>query len=112
MGCAAVLISDFSGKSVGILGAGLSFVHAAFKELLECRSVLQHSYPFSFFRYESLALKRHRHGKRLWNEKTTFEQMQSELEMITEQMSDSRIPVWNRTLVLISCRYYLVEGRH
>ena len=33
-------------------------------------------------------MKRMRHGKRLWNEKTAFEQMQSELETITEQMSD------------------------
>ena len=67
---------------------GLSFVHAAFKELLECRSVLQHSYAYSFFKFESLAMKRMRHGKRLWNEKAAFEQMQSELETITEQMSD------------------------
>ena len=70
------------------LGEGLSFVHAAFKELLECRSVLQHSYAYSFFKFESLALKRHRRGTRLHNEKAAFEQMQSELEMITEQMSD------------------------
>lgn len=69
-------------------GKGLSFVHAAFKELLECRSVLQHSYVYSFFKFESLAFKRQRHGKRAWNEKTAFEQLQSELEMITEQMSD------------------------
>lgn len=99
-------------------GTGLSFVHAAFKELLECRSgkcgssgimpnhgvfyrilinlfsffpnipVLQHSYAYSFYKFESLAMKRMRHGKRLWNEKAAFEQMQSELEIITEQMSD------------------------
>lgn len=69
-------------------GKGLSFVHAAFKELLECRSVLQHSYAYSFFKFESLAMKRVRHGKRLWNEKAAFEQMQSELEIVTEQMSD------------------------
>lgn len=68
--------------------AGLSFVHNAFKELLECRSVLQHSYAYSFFKFESLAFKRQRQGKRAWNEKTAFEQLQSELEIITEQMSD------------------------
>ena len=33
-------------------------------------------------------MKRIRQGKRLWNEKAAFEQMQSELEIITEQMSD------------------------
>lgn len=33
-------------------------------------------------------MKRARHGKRLLNEKSAFEQLQSELETITEQMSD------------------------
>lgn len=75
----------FSSCSISV---GLSFVHAAFKELLECRSVLQHSYAYSFFKFESLAFKRQRQGKRAWNEKTAFEQLQSELEIITEQMSD------------------------
>ena len=55
---------------------------------MECRSVLQHSYAYGFFKFESLALKRQRHGKRAWNEKIAFEQLQSELEIITEQMSD------------------------
>jgi hypothetical protein len=63
-------------------------VHAAFKELLECRSVLQHSYAFSFYKFQHLSSKKYRHVKRLWNEKAAFEQMQSELEIITEQMSD------------------------
>jgi hypothetical protein len=81
--------ADFAHKNSGPFPLlGLSFVHAAFKELLECRSVLQHSYAYSFFTFESLAMKRTRHGKRLAHEKSVFEQLQSELETITEQMSD------------------------
>eukprot|EP00980_Cylindrotheca_fusiformis_P028728 scaffold22640_cov138-Cylindrotheca_fusiformis.AAC.9 len=53
-------------------GKGLSFIHSAFTELLECRSALKYSYAYSFFR----------------KEKIVFEKYQSELEMITEQMSD------------------------
>jgi len=68
--------------------AGLSFVHSAFKELLECRSILRYSYAYSFFKFESLAFKRRRPGKRAWNDLSAFEQLQSELETITEQMSD------------------------
>lgn len=67
-------------------GQGLSFVHAAFTELLECRSVLQHSYAFSYFRYPSLYSGLMVSGRR--REKVTFERLQSELEMLTEQMSD------------------------
>jgi rubrerythrin len=68
---------------------GLSFVHAAFTELLECRSFLQHSYAFAFFRYPTLYyISRNRVIKMRHREKATFEQLQSGLEMLTEQMSD------------------------
>jgi hypothetical protein len=68
---------------------GLSFVHAAFAELLECRSFLQYSYAFAFFRYPTLYdIRRNRAFKIRQSELATFEQFQSELEMITEQMSD------------------------
>jgi hypothetical protein len=68
---------------------GLSFVHAAFTELLECRSFLQHSYAFAFFRYPALYyIRRNRVVKMRQREMSTFGQFQSELEMITEQMSD------------------------
>ncbi len=73
---------DFGGKR-------LSFVHAAFTELLECRSILKHSYAFSYFRYPSMYNFRRfaqLTGRR--REKLTFERIQSELEMLTEQMSD------------------------
>lgn len=70
-------------------GKGLSFVHAAFTELLECRSVLKHSYAFSYFRYPSLYhFRRYVQLNNRRREKVTFERIQSELEMLTEQMSD------------------------
>lgn len=73
---------DFNGK-------GLSFVHSAFTELLESRSLLQHSYAFAFFRYPTFKeLRRNRLTMNLEREKASFEQLQSELEMMTEQMSD------------------------
>lgn len=72
-------------------GKGIAFVHDAFAELMECRSMLQHSYAFSFLRYmpqdrssPTYRLTRHR----LSTEKHTFEQYQSDLELITEQISD------------------------
>jgi len=74
---------DFGGK-------GLSFIHAAFTELLECRSLLQHSYAFAFFRYpafEDVRRSRSRAARRE-QEKQSFEHKQSQLEMMTEQMSD------------------------
>jgi Ariadne domain len=69
-------------------GKGLSFVHSAFTELLECRSMLQHSYAFAFFRYKSLHPLRYRLVRRVNDEKKVFETVQSELEMLTEQMSN------------------------
>jgi Ariadne domain len=62
-------------------GTGLSFVHAAFSELLECRSMLQHSYAFAFFDFQSDALLNRRFKK------VVFERIQSELELLTEQIS-------------------------
>jgi ankyrin repeat protein len=82
---------DFDGSpSFNFRGQGLSFVHAAFTELLECRSVLRHSYPFSYFRYLGSSSMSHRlpHLHRRRKEKLLFERLQSELETLTEQMSD------------------------
>lgn len=81
--------AEYSGRSnFNFDDDGLSFVHDAFAELLECRSMLQHSYAFSNFRYKISEVKNFRHVKRRLNEKHSFEQLQSELEMMTEQMSD------------------------
>lgn len=68
----------------------MSFIHAAFTELLECRSLLQHSYAFAFFRYPASESRRYRSraAKNKEREKLSFEHLQSELEMMTEQMSD------------------------
>jgi len=73
---------DFGGK-------GLSFVHGAFTELLECRSLLQHSYAFAFFRYPiQYHIRKNKIIKNRAREKAQFDQLQAELETITEQMSD------------------------
>lgn len=71
-------------------GKGLWFLYAAFSELDECRSVLLHSYPYAYYRYGSLDLRRHgyRQYRHLLREKKQFEKLQSELELITENMSD------------------------
>lgn len=81
---------DFNGHdSFDFGGIGLSFIHAAFTELLECRSLLQHSYAFAFFRYPiQYHIRRDRIAKSKEREKLAFEQRQSELEMLTEQASD------------------------
>lgn len=81
---------DFDGSpAFNFGGKGLSFVHAAFTELSECRSVLKHSYAFSYFRYPSLHhFRRYGQLSSRRREKSTFERLQSELEMLTEQMSD------------------------
>jgi hypothetical protein len=69
--------------------SGLSFVHSAFTELLECRSVLKHSYAYSFFRYPTFyRFRRYGQLNNRRREKVSFERLQSELEMMTEQMSD------------------------
>jgi hypothetical protein len=68
-------------------GKGLSFVHAAFIELFECRSLLQHSYAFSHYRYKTRGLK-YTYLKQRNSEQKAFEQHQSELEVMTEQISD------------------------
>lgn len=80
---------EFDGRpSFNFGGEGLSFIHDAFTELLECRSMLQHSYAFSYFRYNIIEVKRFRMVRKRLSEKVAFEQVQSELEMMTEQMSD------------------------
>jgi ankyrin repeat protein len=82
---------EFDGSSVfNFGGQGLSFVHSAFTELLECRSVLRHSYALSYFRYPTFSSSAYRmshlYGRR--KEKLNFERLQSELEVLTEQLSD------------------------
>lgn len=67
---------------------GLSFVHAAFTELVECRSMLQHSYAISYFRYKPTGFRRYVQMRRRASEQMTFEQFQGELEIMTEQISD------------------------
>jgi hypothetical protein len=78
----------FNGNEYVFGGKGLSFIHAAFSELLECRSMIQHSYVFSFFRYKSTSTLKYKLLKRHISEKLAFEQFQSELELMTEQISD------------------------
>ena len=65
---------------------GLSFIHAAFVELLECRSVLKNSYIFAFYRF--LRSSDLSFTIRSRKEKIVFEVIQSDLEMITEHLSD------------------------
>lgn len=81
---------DFNGQhDFDFRGKGLSFIHDAFIELLECRSLLQHSYAFAFFRYPiKYHIRRDRFTKSKEREKLGFERLQSELEMLTEQLSD------------------------
>ena len=69
-------------------GHGLSFVHAAFAELLECRTVLQHSYAFSYLRYKTPEQHRTKSRRRILAEKVVYEESQGDLEMVTEQISD------------------------
>jgi hypothetical protein len=69
-------------------GKGLSFLHSAFTELLECRSMLQHSYAYAFFQYKSKDNIIYKLVRRKLNEKIVFERLQSELELLTEQISD------------------------
>jgi Ariadne domain len=78
----------FNGDEYILDGKGLSFIHEAFAELVECRSLLRHSYAFSFFRYKSSSAKKYKLQKRHISEKLAFEQFQSELELMTEQISD------------------------
>ena len=85
---------DFDGSPLFNFGGnGLSFVHNAFLELLECRSILRHSYAFSYFRYPPSSSNElppavgYLHNSKR-KEKARFERTQSELEMLTEQMSD------------------------
>ncbi|KAL3917601.1 MAG: hypothetical protein SGILL_004635, partial [Bacillariaceae sp.] len=82
---------EFDGSSLfNFGGQGLSFVHSAFTELLECRSVLRHSYAFSYFRYPTFSNIFVRRSPLYGNrtERNNFERLQSELETLTEQMSD------------------------
>lgn len=78
----------FHGDEYIFGGKGLSFIHDAFLELFECRSMLQHSYAFSFTRYKSTNTKKYKLTKRHISEKLAFEQSQSVLELMTEQISD------------------------
>lgn len=78
----------FAGTEYLFDGRGLSFVYNAFTELLECRSMLQHSYAFSFLRYASTKKNRYRIPSKRRREKSNFERLQAELELLTEQVSD------------------------
>jgi len=70
-------------------GKGLSFIHSAFTELLECRRTLKYSYAYSYFRYPTFFhFRRIDELNNIRREKILFEKCQSELEIITEQMSD------------------------
>ena len=80
-------VIDYSGSEYVFGGKGLSFIHAAFTELLECRSQLQHSYAFSFLRYRSTS-GGHQFSRGQSSEKLAFEQTQSALELMVEQISD------------------------
>ena len=64
-------------------------MHAAFTELLECRNFLRHRYTFAYFRYptSSSAISRIIRSSKD-REHLLFEAEQSELKMLTEQMSD------------------------
>ena len=86
---------DFDGSpTFNFGGKGISFIHNAFFELAECRLTLRHSYAFSFYRYPSKSFTKpsssppmsYLGNKR--KEKFRFERLQSELEILTEQMSD------------------------
>lgn len=81
---------DFAGsRTFNFGGKGLSFIHKAFTELLECRSTLKYSYAFSYFRYPTFfQFRRIDELNNIRKEKALFEALQSELEIITEQMSD------------------------
>lgn len=86
---------DFDGSpTFNFGGKGLSFIHNAFFELSECRLTLRHSYAFSFYRYPSRSFTQSSsepHISYLGNkrkEKFRFDRLQSELETLTEQMSD------------------------
>jgi len=84
---AAIEFSGFPDFNFG--GKGLAFIHGAFTELLECRSLLQHSYAFAFTRYPNgSTFRSNRELKAREREKGTFEQLQSELETLSEQLSD------------------------
>jgi hypothetical protein len=72
-------------------GYGLSFVHAAFTELLECRSMLQHANALSYYRYQlhdNMVRTSNSSRRKLLAEKVVFEESQSDLEMVVEQISD------------------------
>ncbi|GAX11563.1 hypothetical protein FisN_22Lh256 [Fistulifera solaris] len=69
-------------------GQGLSFIHAAFTELLECRATLQHSYAYLYVQFDTKPGVRGKLSKQLRTEKRAVERIQAELETMTEQLSD------------------------
>ena len=78
-----------SDKDFNFNGVGLSFIYSAFIELLECRSLLKYSYAYSFFRYKHSGLRTLKGLRKKVHEKILFEQAQSELETMTEQLSNA-----------------------
>jgi hypothetical protein len=69
-------------------GQGLSFIHAAFTELLECRATLQHSYAYVYIHFDTKQGVREKLSRQLRTEKRAVESIQAELETMTEQLSD------------------------
>eukprot|EP00977_Amphora_coffeiformis_P007361 scaffold1595_cov171-Amphora_coffeaeformis.AAC.2 len=72
-------------------GMGLSFLYAAFTELDECRSILLQSYPYAYYRFAPLDLRQLGYRQKfryLHREKKQFEKLQSQLELLTENLSD------------------------
>jgi len=75
----------------------ISFIYSAFSELLECRSFLKHCYVFAFYRYTHCYSSSSNTNRNIFHysnnskresEKLSFETLLSELELLTEQMSD------------------------
>jgi len=78
--------AELLNSGIDVNWKGLSFIHNGFMELRECRSILMHSYIYAFFRFEvkdPSAI-----SARSKKEVMTFESLQSDLEMITEHLSD------------------------
>jgi len=78
--------AELLNSGIDVNWKGLSFIHNGFMELRECRSILMHSYIYAFFRFEMKDPSAI--SDRSIKEKMSFELLQSDLEMITEHLSD------------------------
>jgi hypothetical protein len=79
----AIALKESEYISLDVPSEVCAFVHDAFDELRECRSVLQHSYAYAFFRFAPQS------DSSRDIEKLMFEHWQSELETIVEQLSNA-----------------------